>query len=56
MERRQHRGRQHYGSLFLRTMRYSLRRALSLDSADSGTHNPMIAQQNVAAKNEAFAL
>ncbi len=34
------RGRQAYTSLFLRTMHYSLRRALSLDSVDSGTHNP----------------
>jgi hypothetical protein len=31
-----------YGSLLLRTMRYSLRRALSLDSVDGGTHNPTI--------------
>jgi hypothetical protein len=38
----QHRGRQDYGTLFLRTMRYSLRRALSLDSVDGCTHNPMV--------------
>ena len=31
------RGNQDYGSFFLRTMRYSLRRALSLDSLDGCT-------------------
>jgi len=31
-----------YGSLFLRTMRYSLRRALSLDSVNGGTHAPKV--------------
>jgi hypothetical protein len=37
-------GRQNYSSFFLRTMRYSLRRALSSDSVDGGTHNPTIAR------------
>jgi hypothetical protein len=36
-EEGQHRGKQDYGSLFLRTMRYSLRRAESLDSVDGCT-------------------
>jgi hypothetical protein len=27
---------------FLKTLRYSLRRALSLDSVDGGTHNPKV--------------
>jgi hypothetical protein len=48
----QHRGRHDYVSLFLNTMRYSLRRALSLDSADSGTHNPTVdGQIEVAAQD-----
>ncbi len=42
LERGQHRGRQDYSLLFLRTMRYSLRRALSLDSVDGGTRNPTV--------------
>ena len=46
LERGQHRGRQDYGPLFLRTMRYSLRRALSLDSVDGGTHNPKVGGSN----------
>jgi len=38
-------------------MRHSLRRALSLDSVDGGTHNPTIAaRQDVEAKNDAFLL
>jgi hypothetical protein len=37
-----HRGSQDYGSLLLTTMRYSLRRALSLDHVDGGTHNPKV--------------
>jgi hypothetical protein len=38
----QNRGAQDYSSFLLRTMRYSLRRALSLDSVDGCTHNPTI--------------
>jgi hypothetical protein len=38
--RGRHRGRPGCGLLFLRTMHYSLRRALSLDSVDGCTHNP----------------
>jgi len=33
-------GNEGYGLLFLRTMRYSLRRELSVDFVDRGTHNP----------------
>jgi hypothetical protein len=40
--RGQHRGKRDYSLFFLRTMRYSLRRALSLDSVDGCTHNPTI--------------
>src|SRR4029077_4094935 len=39
-------GMQDYGSLFLRTMRYSLRRALSLDSVGGCTHNPKVGGSN----------
>jgi hypothetical protein len=42
LRRGQNRGYQDYRLLFLRTMRYSLRRALSLDSVDGGTHNPTV--------------
>jgi hypothetical protein len=45
-KRGQRRGRQLYGSLFSRTMRFSLRRALSLDSVDGGTHNPKVGGSN----------
>jgi len=38
--RGQHKGRYDSSWRFLRTMRYSLRRALSLDSVDGCTHNP----------------
>jgi hypothetical protein len=44
----QPRGKQDYSSLFLRTMHYSLRRALSLDSGDGCTHNPKVAGSNPA--------
>jgi hypothetical protein len=37
---------QYYSSFFLRAMRYSLRRALSLDSVNRGTHNPTIGSSN----------
>jgi hypothetical protein len=46
MTRGQDEGMQDYRSLFLRTMRYSLRRALSLDSVDGGTHNPKVGGSN----------
>ena len=35
-------GAHDYNSLFIKTMRYSLRRALFLDSVDGYTHNPTI--------------
>jgi hypothetical protein len=35
-------GKQDDGLLFLRTMRYPLRRASALDSVDDGTHNPKV--------------
>jgi hypothetical protein len=35
-------GQEEFSSLSLRTMRYSLRRALSSSSVDGGTHNPTI--------------
>ena len=38
--RGQHKGRYYSSWLFFRTMRYSLRRALSLDSVDGCTHKP----------------
>ena len=44
--RGQHKGSQDYGSPFLRTTRYSLRRALSFDSVDSCTHNPKVGGSN----------
>src|SRR5437667_3489805 len=44
--RGQHRGRPGYGSHFLRTMRYSLRRAMFLDSVDGCTHNPKVGGSN----------
>jgi hypothetical protein len=44
--RGQHKGRYDSSWLFLRTMRYSLRRALSLDSVDGCTHNPKVGGSN----------
>ncbi len=44
--RGQHKGRYDSSWLFLRTMCYSLRRALSLDSVDGCTHNPKVGGSN----------
>ena len=41
----------HNGTLYLRTMRYSLRRALSFDSVDGCTHNPTICSSATASSN-----
>jgi hypothetical protein len=41
-------------SLFMMTMRYSLRRALSLDSVDGGTHNPTVGLSNPPPSLEVF--
>ena len=49
--RGQHRGNHDYSWFFLRTMRYSLRRALSLDSVDGCTHNPTICSSAIASSN-----